>query len=85
MVQVVCAVCAVVIFPANRNRNRFAEPTSVRIGIGIVCEFQNLQIGIGIIFVRWEVFTNNSLIPEIIFLSFFLIFFLSPYSHIFFI
>ena len=34
-----------------RNRNRFAEPISVRIGIGIVCEFHNLQIGIGIIFV----------------------------------
>ena len=32
----------IVIFPANRNRNRFAEPTSVGIGIGIVCEFQNL-------------------------------------------
>ena len=33
----------IVIFPANRNRNRFEEPTSVRIGIGIVHEFQNLQ------------------------------------------
>ena len=31
----------IVIFPANRNRNRFAEPTSVRIGIGIFCESQN--------------------------------------------
>ena len=49
----------IVIFPANRNRNRFWEPTSVQIGIGIVREFQNLQIGIGIIFVRWEVFANN--------------------------
>ena len=49
--------------------NRFAEPTSVRIGIGIVREFQNLQIGIGIIFVRWEVFANYSRIPEIFFLS----------------
>ena len=39
----------IVIVPANKNRNRFAEPTSVRIGIGIVCEFQNLQIGIGMI------------------------------------
>ena len=48
------------IFPANRNRNRFVEQTSVRIGIGIVCESQNLQIGIGIIFVRWEVFANYS-------------------------
>ena len=55
----------IVIFPANRNRNRFAEPTSVRIGIGIVREFQNLRIGIGIIFVRWEVFANNSRIPDI--------------------
>ena len=26
----------IVIFPANRIRNRFAEPSSVRIGIGIV-------------------------------------------------
>ena len=32
----------IVIFPANRNKNRFAEPTSVQIGIGIVFEFQNL-------------------------------------------
>ena len=57
------------------NRNRLAEPTSVLIGIGIVCEFQNLRIGIGIIFVRWEVFANYSRIPKIFFLSnFFLIF-----------
>ena len=41
------------------------EPTSVRIGIGIVCEFQTLQIGIGIIFVRWEVLANYSQKPEI--------------------
>ena len=41
------------------------DPTSVRIGIGIVCEFQNLRIGIGIIFVTWEVFANYSQIPEI--------------------
>ena len=70
-----------VIFPANRNRNRFAEPTSVRIEIGIVCEFQNLQIGIGIIFVRWEVFANYSQIPEIFFFSIFFsknILFLTP-------
>ena len=59
----------IVIFPTNRNRNRFAEPTSVRIGIGIVSEFQNLQIGIGIIFVRWEVLANNSQIPDIYFFS----------------
>jgi hypothetical protein len=55
----------IVIFPANRNRNRFAEPTSVRIGIRIVREFQNM--GIGIIFVRWEVFANNSRQPHIYF------------------
>ena len=65
------SVQRIVIFPANRNRNRFAEPTSVRIGIGIVREFQNLRIGIGIIFVRWEVFANCSRIPEIYFFFFF--------------
>ena len=59
----------IVIFPANRNRNIFAEPTYVRIGIGIVHEFQNLQIGIRILFVRWEVFANNSRIPDIYFFS----------------
>ena len=64
-----CSDQRIVIFPANRNRNRFAEPTSVRIGIGIVREFQNLRIGIGIIFVRWEVFANYSRIPEIFFFS----------------
>ena len=60
-----------VIFATNGNRNRFAEPTSVRIGIGLIREFQNLGIGIGIIFVRWEVFANYSRIPEIFFLSIF--------------
>ena len=45
------SVKPLVIFPANRNRNTFAEPSSVRIGIGIVCECQNLRIRIGIIFV----------------------------------
>ena len=59
----------IVIFPANKNRNRFAQPPSVRIGIGIVCEFVNLLIGIGIIFVRWKVFANNSRIPDIHFFS----------------
>ena len=59
----------IVIYPANRNRNRIAEPTSVQIGIGIVGEFQNLQIGIGIIFVRWELFANNSPISDIYFFS----------------
>ena len=34
----------IVIFPTNRNRNRFTDPTSVQIGIGRVGEFQNLQI-----------------------------------------
>ena len=57
------------IFPANMNRNRFAEPNFVWIGIGIVCEFQNLRIGIGIIFVRWELIANYSQIPEIFVLS----------------
>ena len=55
----------IVIFPANRNRNRFAEPSYVQIGIGIVCEFQNLQIGIGIVFVKWEIFKNYSQMPKI--------------------
>ena len=59
----------IVTFTANSNSNRFTEATSVRIGIGIVHEFQNLQIGIGIIFVRWEVFANNSQIPDIYFFS----------------
>ena len=55
------------IFTTNRNRNWFAEPTSEQIGIGIVCELQNLQIGIGIIFVEWDVFANYSQITEIFF------------------
>ena len=63
------SVQQIVIFPANRNRNRFAEPTSVQIGIGIVREFQNLGIGIGILFVSWEIFANNSQIPDIYFFS----------------
>ena len=36
-------------------------------GIGIVCEFQNLRIGIRMIFVKWEVFASYSQIPEIYF------------------
>ena len=56
----------IVIFPTNRNRNRFAEPTSVKIGIGIVCEFQNLQLGLGITFVRLEVFAKYSQIPALV-------------------
>ena len=56
--------------PANGNRNRFTEPTSVQIRIGIVCESQNLQIEIGIIFVRWELFANYSQISEIVILSY---------------
>ena len=59
----------IVIFPANRNRNRFVEPTSLIIGIGIVREFQNLLIGIEIIFARWKVFSNYSRIPEIYFFA----------------
>ena len=42
-----CTVQRTFIFPTNRNRNIFAEPTSVQIGIGILCELQALQIGIG--------------------------------------
>ena len=48
----------IAIFPEIRIRNRFAEPTSVRIGNEIVGEFQNLQIEIGMIFARWELFVN---------------------------
>ena len=70
----------IVIFPANRNRNRFAELISVQIGIGIVREFQNLQIGIGKIFVTWEVFANYSRIPEIYIFSYF--FLIIPYFQI---
>ena len=50
----------IVIFPANRNTKRLAETISVQIGIGIDPEFQNLRIGIGIIFVTLKVFTNYS-------------------------
>ena len=57
----------IVISPPNRNRIRFTEPTTVRIGIGIVCESQNLRIDIGIIFIRWELFANYSQISEIFF------------------
>ena len=55
----------IVIFPMNRNRNRFAEPTSVQIGVGIASEFQNMRIGIGIILVTWEAFANYSRMPKI--------------------
>ena len=58
-------------FFANRNRNRFVESPSVRIAIGILWKFQNLWIGIGIIFVRWEVFANYSRTSEIYFSKFF--------------
>ena len=40
----------------NSNRNIFTEPSFVQIGIGIVHEFQNLGIEIGIVYIRWEVF-----------------------------
>ena len=53
--------------PANRNRNRFTEPTSVQIGIEIVCEFHNFGIGIGKVLVRRELVFNYSQIPIIIF------------------
>ena len=82
--EVRSSVQRIVIFPANRNRNRFVDPTSVQIGIGKSHEIQNLQIGTGKIFVRREVFTNYLWIPEILFsLSFFTIFlFLDSYIFI---
>ena len=52
----------IVNFPTNRNRNRFLEPCYVQRGLGIVREFQNLRIGIGIIFVR--LFANRELFAE---------------------
>ena len=70
------------IFTANRIRNRFAEPTSVQIGIGKVCEFHNLQIGIGIIFVRWKVFSNYSRTPRMYFFSKIFLNFFSFLTHI---
>ena len=69
-IKILFSVQQIVIHPANRNRNRFVEPTSVQIGIGIFHESQNLQIGIGKVFVRWEVFANYSHIPEIYFVSY---------------
>ena len=38
-----CSDQRTVIFPANRNRNKFAEPTSVLIEIGIVHESQTCE------------------------------------------
>ena len=70
LIQICHSDQRIVFSPANRNLNRFAEPTSVRIGIGIISESQNLQIGIGIIFVRWELFAKYSWISEIFFLSY---------------
>ena len=52
------SVNKIVIIVANKNINKFAQPTSSQVGIGIVHEFQNLQIGIGIVFVNWNVFAN---------------------------
>ena len=54
----------IVIFPVNRNRNRFAEPSFVQIGLGIVREIQSLQIGLRIKFVGLEVYANYSQRPE---------------------
>ena len=51
-------------FPANRNRNRVAEPTSVGVGIGIVWEFPNLQTG--------KVFANYSQKTDFFVLSLFI-------------
>ena len=45
---------------ANGYFSREQETICVQIGIAIVCEFQNLQIGIGIILFIWEVLTNYS-------------------------
>ena len=72
------SVHKIVIFPANWNWNRLAEPTSVQIGIGIICEFQRLKIGI----VRQEVFANYSQIPEENKLSLFFSLFLVLDSYI---
>ena len=57
------------------------EPTSLRIGIGIIREFQNMPIGIKKIFIRLEVFANNLQIPDICFFShfFFKYFFIDSY------
>ena len=46
------------------SNNIKIKKTYVWIGIGIVCGFQNLQIGIGIIFVRREIFAKYSWIPK---------------------
>ena len=37
------SVQQIVIFPANRNMNRFEESTSVGIGIGKICEFKTCE------------------------------------------
>ena len=44
----------IVIFPGNRNRNRFTEPTSVQIGIEIFFLILKLQTGMGIVFVVYQ-------------------------------
>ena len=59
--------------PANKNRNRFKEPTFVPIGKRIVCEFQYLKIRKGIIFVWREIITNSSQIPEFFCLQLFIL------------
>ena len=59
------SVQRIFIFPANRNKNRFADPNSVQIVIRRVCEFPNLQIRKEIEFFRWKVFTKYSLTPDI--------------------
>ena len=65
--SVMHSVQLIVISPTNRNWNRIVEPTSEPIGMALFCEFQNQAIGRGIVCV------NNSQIPEILFLSFFII------------
>ena len=71
----------IVIFPSKINRNWFMGHASVQ--IGIVCEYQNRLIGIGIIFVRQEliVFFLYLRFFFFLFFSLFLIYFL----YIFFI
>ena len=64
------------------HQNQPYHPQFVKFWLSFFCrEPTSLRIGIGIIFVRWEVFANYSQIPEIFFFSNFFsknIFFLTP-------
>ena len=53
------------------NMNRFAEPTFLSIRIE-KSKLQKMQIGVWIVFVRWEAFANYSRIQNISFFSLFL-------------